>query len=69
MCSRVFIEVFKRLFRATPDFHAHFFKKNGPPKGIRTQYPGFQLQRLTHWTRRIVYFKCIHLKYDSEPRT
>ena len=59
MCSRVFIEVFERLIRATPDFHAHL-KKNGPPIGIRTRYPG---------TRRIVYFKCIHLKYDSEPRT
>ena len=39
MCSRVFIEVFERLFRATPDFHAHFKKKMDPLKGFEPVTP------------------------------
>ena len=47
MCSRVFIEVFERLFRAAPDFHAHFFKKNGPPlKGFEPDTPGSNFNAL-----------------------
>ena len=41
MCSRVFIEVFERLFRAARDFHAHFFKKKMDPlKGFEPDTPG-----------------------------
>ena len=39
MCSRVFIEVFERLFRATPDFHAHFLKKMDPLEGFEPNTP------------------------------